>query len=151
MRITMNVLKMPKGFLGCRPGPPIWKQLLTTFLAKLKSTFRKRVSRVSCSSCPAWGHLLSLDVSQKIRDPNLNINVRNFGTNQRAVDFAINIFFFFINCSLCTKLTCHKPEHKVWRVGYPPYSTGKNMVSARLRFASEHHTCADVDCELGHS
>ena len=90
MRITMNVLKTPRGFLGGLPGPSVWKQLHTMFLAKLKSTFRKRVSRVSCSSCPAWGHLLSLDVSQKIRDPNLNINVRNFGTSQRAYSTVVS-------------------------------------------------------------
>jgi hypothetical protein len=40
---------------------------------------------VSCSSCPAWAHLLSLDVTQKIRAPNSNINFRNLGTNQRAL------------------------------------------------------------------
>jgi hypothetical protein len=82
--MTMKVLKRPIGFLGGLPGPSVWKQLSRAVLAKLKSTFRKRGSRVSCSSCPAWGHLLSLDVYSKIRDPNSNINVRNFGTNQRA-------------------------------------------------------------------
>src|SRR5208337_4341682 len=83
--MKMKVLKRPIGFLGGLPGPSVWKQLHKAVLAKLKSMFRKRVSRVSCSSCPAWAHLLSLDVSQKIRDPNSNINVRNFGTNQRAL------------------------------------------------------------------
>ena len=53
-------------------------------LAKLKSMFLKRVSRVSCSSCPAGIHLLSLDVTHKIRDPNSKINIINLGTNQRA-------------------------------------------------------------------
>jgi hypothetical protein len=70
MRMTMKVLKSPMGFLGGLPGPSVWKQLRRAVLAKLKSMFLKRVSRVSCSSCPAWIHLLSLDVSQKIRDPN---------------------------------------------------------------------------------
>ena len=84
MRIMMKVRKMPKGFLGGLPGPSVWKQPQTMVLAKLKSTFRKRVSRVSCSSCPAWGHLLSLDVTQKIWDPHSNINISNFGTSQLA-------------------------------------------------------------------
>ena len=92
--MTRNVLRMPKGFLGGLPGPLLWKLLQTIVLAKLKSTFRKRVSRVSCSSCPAWGHLLSLDVYSKIRDPNSNINVRNFGTNQRALRMLKLIFTF---------------------------------------------------------
>jgi len=69
MRMTMKVLKSPMGFLGGLPGPSVWKQLSRAVLAKLKSMFLKRVSRVSCSSCPAWIHLLSLDVTQKIRDP----------------------------------------------------------------------------------
>ena len=86
--MTMKVLKRPIGFLGGLPGPSVWKQLSRAVLAKLKSTFRKRGSRVSCSSCPAWGHLLSLDVYSKIRVPNSNINVRNFGTNQRAFSIA---------------------------------------------------------------
>jgi len=59
MRMTMKVLKIPKGFLGCLPGPSVWKQPRKAALAKLKSTFLKRVSRVSCSSCPARIHLLS--------------------------------------------------------------------------------------------
>ena len=82
--MTMKVLKSPIGFLGGLPGPSVWKQSSKAALAKLKSTFLKRVSRVSCSSCPAWGHLLSLDVTQRIRDPNSKINVYNFGTSQRA-------------------------------------------------------------------
>ena len=90
---------MPKGFLGGLPGPLLWKLLQTIVLAKLKSTFRKRVSRVSCSSCPAWGHLLSLDVYSKIRDPNSNINVRNFGTNQRA-GFLDKDYFVFSDLAL---------------------------------------------------
>ena len=68
--MTMKVLKSPNGFLGGLPGPTVWKHLSNAALAKLKSTFRKRVSRVSCLSCPAGIHLLSLDVSHKIRDPN---------------------------------------------------------------------------------
>ena len=60
--MTMKVLKSPMGFLGGLPGPSVWKQLRRAFLAKLKSMFLKRVSRVSCSSCPARTHLLSLDV-----------------------------------------------------------------------------------------
>ena len=75
MRITMKVLKSPIGFLGGLPGPSEWKQSSKAALAKLKSTFLKRVSRVSCSSCPAWGHLLSLDVTHLKRGPNSKINV----------------------------------------------------------------------------
>ena len=67
MRMTMKVLKRPNGFLGGLPGPEVWKQSHKTFLAKLKSMFLKRVSRVSCSSCPARTHLLSLDVTQNTR------------------------------------------------------------------------------------
>jgi hypothetical protein len=63
MRMTMNVLKSPMGFLGGLPGPSVWKQLSRAVLAKLKAMFLKSVSRVSCSSCPAWIHLLSLDVA----------------------------------------------------------------------------------------
>jgi hypothetical protein len=70
MRMTRKVLKRPNGFLGCLPGPAVWKQPSNAFLAKFKSTFLKRVSRVSCSSCPARIHLLSLDVTHLIRDPN---------------------------------------------------------------------------------
>ena len=68
--MTMKVLKSPNGFLGCLLGPSVWKQPSNAVLAKLKSTFLKRVSRVSCSSCPAWIPLLSLDVTHLIRDPN---------------------------------------------------------------------------------
>ena len=71
----MKVLKSPIGFLGGLPGPSEWKQSSKAALAKLKSTFLKRVSRVSCSSCPAWGHLLSLDVTHLKRGPNSKINV----------------------------------------------------------------------------
>ena len=60
--MTMKVLKSPNGFLGGLPAPSAWKQPSSTVLAKLKSMFLKRVSRVSCSSCPARIHLLSLDV-----------------------------------------------------------------------------------------
>ena len=68
--MMMKVLKSPIGFLGGLPGPSVWKQSSKAVLAKLKSTFRKRLLGVSCSSCPARTHLLSLDASQKIRDPN---------------------------------------------------------------------------------
>jgi hypothetical protein len=47
--------------------------------------FLKRVSRVSCSSCPAWIHLLSLDVTHLIRDPSSQNKLFNLGTNQRAL------------------------------------------------------------------
>jgi len=53
--MMMNVLKTPNRLLGCLPGPIVWKPLSNVALAKLKSTFLKRVSRVSCSSCPANG------------------------------------------------------------------------------------------------
>ena len=71
----MKVLKSPIGFLGGLPGPSEWKQSSKAALAKLKSTFLKRVSRVSCSSCPARTHLLSLDVTHLKRGPNSKINV----------------------------------------------------------------------------
>jgi len=70
MRMTMKVLESPNGFLGGLPGPFVWKQPSNAALAKLKSAFLKRVSRVSCSFCPARTHLLSLDVTHWIRDPN---------------------------------------------------------------------------------
>src|SRR3990170_1182421 len=85
MRMTMKVLKRPNGFLGGLPSPEVWKQSCKTVLAKLKSTFLKRVSRVSCSSCPAWGHLLSLDVTRLKRDPASQNKLFNLGTNQHAI------------------------------------------------------------------
>jgi hypothetical protein len=69
MRMTMKVLNSPIGFLGGFLGTSVWKQPSNADLAKLKSTFLKRVSRVSCSSCPAGIHLLSLDVTQKYEAP----------------------------------------------------------------------------------
>lgn len=75
MRMTMKVLKSPMGFLGGLPGLPQWLQVHRAVLAKLKSMFRKSVSRVSCSSCPAWSHLLSMDVTQKIRAPTSNVTI----------------------------------------------------------------------------
>ena len=39
--MMMNVLKSPNGFLGCLPGPSVWKQLRKAVLAKLKSMFLK--------------------------------------------------------------------------------------------------------------
>jgi hypothetical protein len=78
MRVTIKVPRSPNGFLGGLPGPSVWKQLRRAHLAKLKSMFRKSVSRVSCSSCPAWIHVLSLDVSQKIRAPTSKININHF-------------------------------------------------------------------------
>ena len=90
IRITINVLKMPEGFLGGLPGPSVWKQPLTTFLAKLKSTFLKKVSRVSCSSCPVRTHLLSLDVTHLIRDPSSENKLFNLGTSQRANYLNVN-------------------------------------------------------------
>ena len=45
IRITRNALKMPDGFLGGLPGPLAWKHCFMRLLAKLKSTFLKRVSR----------------------------------------------------------------------------------------------------------
>jgi hypothetical protein len=56
---------MPIGFLGGLSGPETWKHSRKTLWARLKSMFLKRVSRVSCSSCPAGIHLLSLDVLSK--------------------------------------------------------------------------------------
>ena len=55
--MTMKALKRPVGFLGGLPGPEMWKHLVRILLAKLKSTFLKKVSRVSCSSCLAGIHL----------------------------------------------------------------------------------------------
>ncbi|MCJ7424555.1 hypothetical protein MUP01_09865 [Candidatus Bathyarchaeota archaeon] len=68
--ITMKALNSPNWLLGILPGPTVWKHPRTILSAMLKSVFLKRVSRVSCSSCPAGIHLLSLDASHKIRDPN---------------------------------------------------------------------------------
>jgi hypothetical protein len=84
MRITMKAMKSPSGFLGGLPGPVVWSHLLGVFLAKLKSTFLKRVSRVSCSSCLAGIHLLCDDLVHKIRDPYSQDKFFNLGTNQRA-------------------------------------------------------------------
>jgi len=67
--MTMKALKRPIGFLGGLPGPFVWKQLSRVVLAKLKPMFLKSVSRVLCSSCPAWIHLLSMDVTQKYEPP----------------------------------------------------------------------------------
>jgi hypothetical protein len=53
IRMIRNALKMPEGFLGGLPGPLAWKHCVIRLLAKLKSTFLKKVSRVSCSSCLA--------------------------------------------------------------------------------------------------
>ncbi len=55
IRMTMKALKNPNGFPRGLPGPAVWKHPSNAALAKLKSTFLKRVSRVSCSSCPANG------------------------------------------------------------------------------------------------
>ncbi len=85
----MKVLKSPIGFLGGLPGPSEWKQSSKAALAKLKSTFLKRVSRVSCSSCPAWGHLLSLDVTHLKRGPNSKINVYLIKGQASALDLNI--------------------------------------------------------------
>ena len=51
--MIMNAPKSPDGFLGGLPGPLAWKHCFIRLQAKLKSTFLKRVSRVSCSSCLA--------------------------------------------------------------------------------------------------
>src|SRR3972149_8615362 len=82
--ITMKVRKSPKGFLGGLPGPDVWKHSRKTVWAKLKSMFLKRVSRVSCSSCPAWAHLLSLNATHLIRDPSSQNKLFNLGTSQRT-------------------------------------------------------------------
>ena len=55
----------------------MWKHPSRVALAKLKSMFLKRASRVSCSSCPARIHLLSLDVLREY-EPNPKINTNLF-------------------------------------------------------------------------
>jgi len=72
--MMMKATKRPKGFLGGLPAPEVWKQDLRVFLAKLKSTFLKRVSRVSCSSCLAGIHLHVMIGIHMIRDPVSKIN-----------------------------------------------------------------------------
>jgi len=74
MRMIMKVRKSPSGFLGGLPGPEVWKQSRKTFLAKLKSTFLKRVSRVSCSSCLAGTHLPCVIWFTKYETPILKIS-----------------------------------------------------------------------------
>ena len=64
IRMIKNTLKSPDGFLGGLPGPLAWKHCFIRLLAKLKSTFLKRVSRVSCSSCLAGITSLRLIGSQ---------------------------------------------------------------------------------------
>ena len=83
MGMMMKVLKSPIGFLGGLPGPLVWKQLRRAVLAKLKSMFLKRVSRVSCSSCAALDSPPKLGRFSKIRDPKSNINVRISGQTAR--------------------------------------------------------------------
>jgi hypothetical protein len=83
IRMTRNALKMPDGFLGGLPGPLAWKHCFMRLLAKLKSTFLKRVSRVSCSSCLAGITSLS-DWFSMIRDPISSYKLFNLGTSQRA-------------------------------------------------------------------
>jgi hypothetical protein len=56
------------------------KHAYLSVLAKLKSTFLNRVSRVSCSSCPARIHLLSLDVTKY----ETSTALINLGTSQRV-------------------------------------------------------------------
>jgi len=73
--MTMNVRKRPRGFLGGLPGPEVWKQSFRILLAKFKSTFLKRVSRVSCSSCLAGTHLPCEDWFSRYETPFLVINV----------------------------------------------------------------------------
>jgi hypothetical protein len=68
IRMIKKARKRPDGFLGGLPGPLTWKHCLMVLLAKLKSTFLKRVSRVSCSSCLAGITSLS-DWFSMIRDP----------------------------------------------------------------------------------
>jgi hypothetical protein len=53
IRMIKNARNSPSGFLGGLPGPEVWKHCFMMLLAKFKSTFLKRVSRVSCSSCLA--------------------------------------------------------------------------------------------------
>ncbi len=51
MRITTKALKRPRGLRGGLLGPVVWKDCRACVSARSKSTFWKRVSRVSCSSC----------------------------------------------------------------------------------------------------
>ena len=50
MRITMKALRRPRGLRGGLPGPVVWKDCRACVSARFKSTFWKRVSRVSRSS-----------------------------------------------------------------------------------------------------
>lgn len=83
MRMTRKVRKSPNGFLGGLPGPDVWKHCFKSLFAKLKSTFLKRVSRVSCLSCLAGITSLS-DWFSMTRDPVSSYKLFNLGTSQRA-------------------------------------------------------------------
>ena len=66
-----------EGLRGGLPGPMVWKDWRARVSARFKSTFWKRISRVSCSSCLGMGfHLLWLDGSHRRREtPTVLINV----------------------------------------------------------------------------
>ena len=89
IRMTRNALKRPDGFLGGLPGPHPWKHCFIMLLAKLKFTFLKRVSRVSCSSCLA-GITSLFDWFSMIRDPFSSYKLFNLGTSQRAHAFQMD-------------------------------------------------------------
>jgi hypothetical protein len=73
IRMIKNARNSSSGFLGRLPGPLAWKHCFIRLLAKLKFTFLKKVSRVSCSSCLA-GITSLCDWFSMIRGPFLVIS-----------------------------------------------------------------------------
>jgi hypothetical protein len=87
IRIIRNALKSPNGFLGGLPGPLTCKYCFIMLLAKLKSTFLNRVSRVSCSSCLA-GITSLFDWFSMTRDQVSSYKLFNLGTSS-----ALKLFY----------------------------------------------------------